>query len=135
MEQKIEQKESQKTNLLEEAKNRHRLLWTKSHHKAVGSTPPEIFNEAEEDVPEIALLNEEEIKKRIKKYIEPKFSNLSELGGLGVIKMYAKRLSKLGQVFEYLAENGIFSPEERSEFKDKWKMTAQKFGIEIEEKH
>lgn len=117
------------TKLLEEAKTLPHLLWTKRHHKAVGSTPPKVFVEAKANTPEIALLTKEEILEKVKEFTEPRFT-LNELLSQKFTHFtlwWLKELSRFPQVFNYLEENELFSPDEITELRKKWEKSRDEF--------
>lgn len=117
-------------SLAEEARSLHPLLLTEKHHKAIGSTPPEIFEKTNSpDVCKIDLLDEKEIREAIDNYTRPK--SLSQFGIRGSINPSAlkmliawkEELKKFGGVLDHLRRGNHFSPEEIETWEKGWKET------------
>ncbi len=123
---------SERETLREEAKRLHGLLWTRAHHKAAGSTPPDIFSKSDADgIPEIALLSPDEILEKSKEYINPDFdlSHFYQEPDLPqeAFGQYRQQLADFSQVLDYLEENKSFTPEELTNLRKNWENTCEEF--------
>jgi hypothetical protein len=107
----------------------HPLLWTRRHHKAVGSSLPDSFKGRGENIPEIETLTKEEITKAMKEYTEPDIKNLLYLKSIalpwarGYFEKWLVHFGQFGQVLRYLKKDKkkLFSPEEIESFHSNWK--------------